>query len=518
GCFSSTLRVWTHPQLRAIDAPPPPKQQNVVAWTSFEPSIYCMGKLRGHHRSISSSPASTLFPSSSQTNPLNGSELHNSQENINAFASLVRQCSNSSSFSKGLYIHGDIVEQGLEGDRFLSNLLLEMYGNCGSLRDARAVFDFLHDRNVFSWSLIIRTHGQHKENTEALKLFRTMLGDGYMPDRVIFVNVISVRASLETLAVGKWMHSFISTCGYASDTILGTALINMYGKCGNLEAASMAFKNLHTHDAISWTALISSHAQHGLYNEAIVLYDDMRRKGVLPNRVTFACILDACADKAAKVQGRRIHKDIEDCELEGDVIVGNALISFYGKCGELKAAQKAFQKMRYRDVVSWTALSSAYAQQGKFKDALRVFEMMLARRINPDKVAFVIVLSTCSHAGLVQQGYDYFYSMKHIYHVAPVVEHYNCMLDLLGRLGQLKEGESMIKEMPVEPNATTWMTMLGACAMHADVERGEHAAERVFKLDPENPTPYVCFSWSMGRSKIDTAKNEGEGLKEATGA
>ncbi|KAH7351580.1 hypothetical protein KP509_19G004000 [Ceratopteris richardii] len=416
------------------------------------------------------------------------------KDHLEKYAHLIRGCANNNGFSEGTSVHGEITEHGLERDRFLGNLLLQMYGNCGSIRDARAVFDGMRDRNVFSWSLIIGAYARNRKGNEALKLFRSMLHDGHMPDRVIFVNIISVCASLKTLAVGKWVNSFISTCGHASDTVLGTSLINMYGKCGCLEQAHITFKGMHTHDAISWTALISSYAQNGSYNEAIHFYYEMKKKAIVPNRVTFACILDACADKAAVIQGKCIHEDVKACELEGDIIVGNALISLYGKCGELKTAQRVFHKMCYRDVVSWTALISAYAQQGKYKDALRVFETMLSRNVMPDKIAFLIVLSTCSHAGLLKQGYDYFNSMKHVYHISPGVEHFNSMLDLLGRLGRLKEGETMISEMPLEPNATTWMTMLGSCAIHADVERGEHAANCVFKLDPENPTPHVLLA------------------------
>eukprot|EP00250_Pteridium_aquilinum_P034211 c7240_g2_i1 orf=3-1130(-) len=376
-----------------------------------------MGKLKAHHRSASSSPnklspCSAIAPDYPQHNA-QLPQLSSIQDLINTYSSLIRRCSDCKALSEGINIHAHIVEHALEHDRFLGNLLLHMYGNCGSLRDARAVFNRLRNRNVFSWSLIIRSYAQHKENQEALKLFQAMLLDGLMPDRVVFVNMISVCATLEILAVGKWMHSFISTCGYASDVVLGTALVNMYGKCGSLATARMTFKDMHTHDTISWTALISSYAQQGFLNEAIHLYDEMRQEGIIPNRVTFACILDACAAKAAIAQGKRIHDDIEECGLEGDVVVGNALISLYGNCGKLKAAQKVFTKMRYRDVVSWTALISAHAQQGKYKDALRLFDTMLSRNVTPDKVAFLIVLSACSHAGLVKQGFDYFHSMKH---------------------------------------------------------------------------------------------------------
>jgi pentatricopeptide repeat protein len=166
----------------------------------------------------------------------------------------------------------------------------------------------------------------------------------------------------------------------------------------------------------------------------------------------------------------------------------------YAKCGSVEYARQVFDKMLKRNVVSWTAMISGYAMHGCGKEALHLFEQMQCSDTSPNSVTFVGVLSACSHAGLVDEGYQYFSCMSEYYHIQPTMEHYRCMVDLLGRAGLLDEGRDFIHKMTIKPDAVLWICFLGACRVHNNVDLGECAAEWVFELDPENPAPYVLLS------------------------
>jgi pentatricopeptide repeat protein len=164
----------------------------------------------------------------------------------------------------------------------------------------------------------------------------------------------------------------------------------------------------------------------------------------------------------------------------------SALVDMYAKCGNVKDSLKVFEKMFERNVFSWNAIIVGCAQHGRGIQALKLFGEMLEAGICPDSVTFIGVLSACSHAGLVDEGWHYFNSMSARICITPKVEHYGCMVDLLGRAGHLDEAEDFINKMPVEPDAAVWGALLGACRIHGNMELGERVAERLLALRTKN--------------------------------
>jgi pentatricopeptide repeat protein len=213
-----------------------------------------------------------------------------------------------------------------------------------------------------------------------------------------------------------------------------------------------------------------------------------------PDEVTFGAVMSACASLAALELGKQIHVDIIRTGMDSFVCVSNSLVTMYAKCGILDDARRLFDAMPEKDVVSWNAIIAGYAQHGCGMAAQQLFEQMLQVGIKPDCISFTGVLSACSYAGLIDEGYYYFNSMYRDHSIMPEIEHYACMIDLLGRAGHLDAAKHFIDNMPFEPDAILWATLLNASRIHGNTDLGQYAAECLFKLEPNNPSTYVLLS------------------------
>ena len=450
--------------------------QDVISWTSI---ISAYGDhLHGHE-------AFALF----QQMMVSGVK-----PNRITYLCILPVCARQDTLSMGKAIHTTIANRDIESDIVVGTELINMYGKFGSSKDARKMFDKMPERNVVTWNAMISTYAQHGNGKEALHLFRQMLREGIEPSKVTFVSTLHACAHQLALAQGKWIHGYIKTLNLEVDIAVGTALVHMYGKCEDLEEAYRAFYDIPNRDVVTWTSMITTHTEKGKGNEAICLFEMMVQEGIVPNEVTFVSGLDACASQPDLVQGKKMHIYLRDFRLDSQVIAANALINMYGKCGDLENAQKVFERMFEKNNISWSALIGAYAHHGKAKMVLHLFQRMRTEGIPPDEVTFSSVLSACSFAGLVEDGHSYFTSMSRDYGIEPTAQHYNRMLDILGRAGMLEECIKLINSMPMCATTATWMTLLGACKMHCDEERGKFAASQVFKLEPECATAYVLLS------------------------
>ncbi|KAJ7551523.1 hypothetical protein O6H91_06G018700 [Diphasiastrum complanatum] len=444
---------------------------------------------------------------------------------INAYVGLLKGCIRRKALAEGKQVHALIVQSGLDSDIFLRRTLVDMYAKCGSVLDARKVFNTMPEHNLYSWTAIISAYADHEQVEEAMNLFQQMQKAGIAPDKVAFVVVLKACARIAALEHGKQLHSDIIKSGFESEVVIGNALIDMYAKCGCLEQASQVFNNMCERDVVSWTAMITGYAkcgfikdarnlfnnmnerdvvswsamiegyaQNGLDKEALGLYEQMKKEGVKPNNVTCIVLLNACSKIAALEQGKQLHSQIIKSGFEMDVVVGSALVDMYAKCGCIEHARQVFNNMSERDVVSWTAMIEGYAQQGLGKEALTLLEQMQREGTKPNEVTYVSVLSACSHSGLVDEGCHLFNSMCKDYGVSPTMKHYACMVDLLGRAGRLADAEDFIKKMPIQADAVVWMTLLGAARNHGHVEIGRHAFDCVVKLESENAAAYVLLA------------------------
>eukprot|EP01018_Ginkgo_biloba_P002905 Gb_17321 [translate_table: standard] len=410
------------------------------------------------------------------------------------YCSLLQTFIDMKALGEGKRVHTHMIETGFEPDVYLDTKLVIMYAKCGCPQDARHVFDKMPTRNLVSWTAMIAGYAQHGCGAEALTLFHLMQGEGMKPNQFTFASVLKACATVSGLEQGKQVHTSIIKTGFESNVFVGCALIDMYAKAGSLICARQVFDEMPKLNAVSWNAMIAGYVKHGYGNQAFHIFRQMHLVGLNSDQATFASVLDICARLAALEQGKQIHAHIIRCRFESNVLVGNALVDMYAKCGSIDYACQVFDKMHQRDVVSWTAMVAGYGRHGRGWEAIKVFEQMQCAGVKPNHITFVGVLAACSHAGLVDEGWYYFDSMSRDYCIRPTAEHYACMVDLLGRAGHLDKAHDLINKMPFEPDAAVWGALLGASRVHVNVEIGKIAAEQLFKLEPSEAGTYVVLS------------------------
>eukprot|EP01018_Ginkgo_biloba_P000579 Gb_09654 [translate_table: standard] len=410
------------------------------------------------------------------------------------FSGVLCACASLTDLQEGISVHNFIVKSGYKLNICVGNALVDMYAKCGNMVNACQVFDKMTKRDAISWNAMIAGHGQNGHDKETLMLFCQMLQAGLPPDQFTFGSVLKACASLETLNQGIEVHSPIIKTGLGLDVFVGGALVDMYCKCSSLKDARKLLDKMPEQSVVSWNAMMAGYTQNKHGEESLKLFSQMLQLDAKPDHFTFATILDTCSSLAAVGFGKQIHGHTIKTESDVDAFVASALVDMYAKCGSMANARKVFDKIPERDCVSSNAMIAGYGQHGHAKEAFKIFEQMQQDAIKPNHATFVGVLSACSRVGLLDEGYSYFYSMSQDYGLLPTLEHYACMVDLVGRAGCLDEAMRLINEMPFEADVVIWRTLLGACRVHGNVELGKHAAGCILTLEPEDAAAYVLLS------------------------
>ncbi|KAF8400047.1 hypothetical protein HHK36_015922 [Tetracentron sinense] len=423
------------------------------------------------------------------------------------FPCTIKSCSALFHLDSGKQVHQQAFIFGFESDIFVSSALVDMYSKCGKLIYARKLFDENPQRNVVSWTSMITGYVQNDNSHEALSLFKEFLmeesesesesgGERQVTvDSVAMVSVLSACSRVAGKNITEGIHGFLIKRGFEGDVGVVNTLMDAYAKCGDLGIARNVFDEMTERDVVSWNSMIAVYAQNGLSAEALEVYFAMLRgKDVNHNAVTLSAVLLACAHLGALQVGKCIHDQVIKMGLEENVFVGTSIIDMYCKCGRVEMARRAFDRMKEKNVKSWTAMVAGYGMHGRAKEALEIFYEMQRVGVKPNNITFVSVLAACSHAGLLEEGWHWFKTMNQEYEIEPGIEHYGCMVDLLGRSGCLNEAYELINRMKVRPDFVVWGALLGACRIHKNVELGEISARKLFELDPNNCGYYVLLS------------------------
>lgn len=306
----------------------------------------------------------------------------------------------------------------------------------------------------------------------------------------------ALKACARALARSEAMqiHSQIVRFGFYADVLLMTTLLDVYAKAGDLDCADKVFDEMGVRDIASWNALIAGLAQGSRPSEAIALFKRMTVEGWKPNEVTVLGALSACLQLGALKEGEKIHRYIMEEKLDMNVIVCNAVIDMYAKCGFVNKAYCVFENMFCRkSLVTWNTMIMAFAMHGDAYKALELFEQMGRASVHPDAVSYLAVLCACNHAGLVEDGVRLFDSMAGS-GITPNVKHYGSVVDLLGRAGRLKEAYDIINSMPMFPDVVLWQSLLGACKTYGNVEMAEIASWKLVEMGSKSCGDFVLLS------------------------
>ncbi|GLT55016.1 hypothetical protein SLA2020_281700 [Shorea laevis] len=414
------------------------------------------------------------------------------EPNSYTFPFVLKSCAKVGATREGEQVHAHVLKLGLECDAFVHTSLINM----GFMDDARRLFDEIPVRDVVSWNAMIAGYAQCGWFEEALVFFEEMRRMNVTPNESTMVTVLSACAQSGSVELGNWVQSWIENHhGLGSNLRLVNALIDMYSKCGDLETARGLFDGIHQRDVISWNVMIGGYTYMSCYKEALALFRLMLRSNIEPNDVTLLGVLPACACLGALDLGKWIHAYVDkNFQNITNSSLWTSLIDMYAKCGNIEAAEQVFDGMSSKSLASWNAMISGLGMHGHADKAITLFAKMVNEGIKPDDITFVGLLSACTHAGLLELGRQYFSSMIHDFNISPKLQHYGCMIDLLGRAGMFDEAEALMKNMEMEPDGAIWGSLLGACKVHKRVELAEHVAEHLFELEPENPGAYVLLS------------------------
>ncbi|KAG9441964.1 hypothetical protein H6P81_017818 [Aristolochia fimbriata] len=321
-----------------------------------------------------------------------------------------------------------------------------------------------------------------------------MMSSGLRPDKFAFPFALKSCAGLADVQTGKQIHLHVVCCGCGGDLHVNAALVDMYAKCGLVDAARLVFDAMPDRDLVSWTAMISGYAHNGSNTETLEFFNVMRSSGLKPSRVGLLSALLACGRLGALRKGEWLHGYVIQTGFETDILVVTAVIDMYAKCGNLDLAKCLFDQTTGKDVVCWSAMVAHYGIHGLASQAIGVFTEMVNAGVKPNQVTFTSLLSACSHSGLLEEGQRYFDSMNKEYGVTPQLNHHACMVDLLGRAGKLLEAEQLIQTMPVQPDSSIWGSLLGASRIYGKIDLAERVADRIFELNPTQSGYYVLLS------------------------
>ncbi|KAI9153860.1 hypothetical protein LWI28_017577 [Acer negundo] len=410
------------------------------------------------------------------------------------FPFVLKACTRQLDFQLGVRLHTIIVKAGFDSDVFVKTSLLCLYAKCGFLDDALKVFDDIPEKNVVSWTAIITGYINEGKFREAVDTFRKLLEMGVRPDSFSLVRVLSACAQLGDLSSGEWIEGYVREVGMERNVFVTTALVDLYVKCGNMERARCVFDGMPEKDIVTWGTMIQGYASYGFPKEALDVFFRMQRENLEPDGYSMVGVLSACASLGALELGVWASNLMDRNEFLSNPVMGTALIDMYAKCGSMARAWEVFRGMKDRDVVVWNAIISCLAMNGHVKTAFGVFGQLEKRGIQPNENTFVGLLCGCTHAGLVDEGRRFFNCMSRVFSLTPRIEHYGCMVDLLGRSGLLDEAHQLIKSMPMEPNTIVWGALLGGCRLHKNTDLAEHVLNQLIVLEPWNSGNYVLLS------------------------
>ncbi|RZC30564.1 pentatricopeptide repeat-containing protein At2g29760, chloroplastic-like [Glycine soja] len=448
-----------------------------------------------------------------------------SMPNQFTFPFVLKACAAKPFYWEAVIVHAQAIKLGMGPHACVQNAILTAYVACRLILSARQVFDDISDRTIVSWNSMIAGYSKMGFCDEAVLLFQEMLQLGVEADVFTLVSLLSASSKHCNLDLGRLVHLYIVITGVEIDSIVTNALIDMYAKCGHLQFAKHVFDQMLDKDVVSWTSMVNAYANQGLvenavqifnhmpvknvvswnsiicclvqegqYTEAVELFHRMCISGVMPDDATLVSILSCCSNMGDLALGKQAHCYICDNIITVSVTLCNSLIDMYAKCGALQTAVDIFFGMPEKNVVSWNVIIGALALHGFGEEAIEMFKSMQASGLYPDEITFTGLLSACSHSGLVDMGRYYFDIMISTFRISPGVEHYACMVDLLGRGGFLGEAMTLIQKMPIKPDVVVWGALLGACRIYGNLEIAKQIMKQLLELGRFNSGLYVLLS------------------------
>ena len=392
---------------------------------------------------------------------------------------------NEGNVGAGMKLFNSMKHAGPKPDVITYNTILAAYARDGKKNEAYELliemFEVGLRANVVTFNILISGYQQSGLSHEALKLFHTVqspCSDSFVsqlmrkllpPDPVAVNSALAACADLGLSRQGKELHGHVVRNNLESNVYVSSALIDMYSKCGDMDSAAEVFWRTENGNTVMLNALMAGYINKRKPYEAFDLFNMLLNEGLKPSPVTFMILMPACGEIRALALGRELHGCLLKCQFdESSIHLGSGLIDMYAKCGCIREAKQVFDSQSVKDVALWNSMISSFSSHGMTENALDLFAQMQMSGGVPDGKTFIALLSACAQSGLVDKGWNYFTLMEHTYGIAPTLEHYTCMVGILGSAGLLDEAVEFIKKMPFTPDACLWATLLRSCRSHSN--------------------------------------------------
>ncbi|GMH01695.1 hypothetical protein Nepgr_003534 [Nepenthes gracilis] len=442
----------------------------------------------------------------------------------------------------GGQVHCWAIKLGVERDVYVGTGIVTMYMTCAELISAIKVFGTMGYRNVVSYNAFLSGLLQNEVNGVVLNVFKNMLQSSKeRPNSVTLISVLGACSNISDLQFGRQIHGFVAKSGLNFDTLVGTALVDMYCKCGHCRWAYDIFRELNgkrnlitwnsmiagmmsngesdtavelfsdieaaglVPDSATWNTIISGSSQLGKGMDALKFFKNMQSDGICPSLKALTSLLPACSMLSSLQHGKEIHGHAIKADIIYDEFLATSLIDMYMKCGQFSWARRVFDQFDIKpvDPAFWNAMISGYGRNGDDKSAFEIFDMMREANVQPNSATFMNVLSVCSHTGKLEKGWQVLRMMTSDYGLTSTPEHFACVIDLLGRSGELDKARDLALQIR-EPSASVFSSLLGASGWHSNPSVGVDMAEKLVEFEPENSAPFVILSnlyAAMGRWK-----------------
>lgn len=443
--------------------------------------------------------------------------------------SILPACAQLNNLTFGKEIHNYILRHSyLLEDTSVGNALISLYARFGDPSAAYWAFSLISKKDIISWNAILDAFADSPKHSHFMNLLHHLFNEAIILDSVTILSIVKFCTNVQEVGKVKEVHGYSVKAGLLHDEMepmLGNALLDAYAKCGSVEYAHKIFQGLSmrrtlvtynsmlsgyvnsgshddaqilfgemsTTDLTTWSLMVRIYAESCCPSEAIDVFREIQARGMRPNTVTIMNLLPVCAQIASLHLVRQCHGYIIRGGL-GDIRLKGTLLDVYAKCGSWKNAYSVFQSDAHRDLVMFTAMIAGYAVHGLGKEALMIYSHMIDLGIKPDHVFITTLLTACCHAGLIQSGLQIFDSIRTVHGLKPTMEQYASVVDLLARGGRLDDAYSFVTQMPVEPNANIWGTLLRACTAYNRMDLGRLVANHLLQAESDDAGNYVQIS------------------------
>ncbi|OVA04359.1 Pentatricopeptide repeat [Macleaya cordata] len=448
----------------------------------------------------------------------------------------LKACTSLSDFETGKRIMRNAVDGGLENDRFLGSSMINFLVKFGEMDEAQTIFDELPHRDVVCWNSIIGGYVQIGHFDMVFNLFFKMQGCGIRPSPITMTSLIQACGGIGKLELGKCIHGYLNGLGMGSDILVLTSLVDMYSKIGDTESARWVFDRMPTRNLVSWNAMISGYVQNGLVFDGFDLFHGLISSDCGFDSATIVSLLQGSAQISSLDNGKVIHGCILRRGLESNLILSTAIVDLYAKSGALKMASSVFSKMMERNVISWTAMLMGLAQNGHAEEALKLFGLMQEEGVAANAVTLVSLIHACAHVGSLKKGRSiHAHLIRYNFAFDEVIK--TALVDMYAKCGKLDSAKmvfddgliskdvvlwnsmitgygihghgdeaiavySQMKKVGVQPNQTTFISLLSACSHSGLVEEGMNLFQIMNRDNGISPSEkhFACLVDLLGRA------------------